>query len=61
MYFTLNKIQGSKPICRIVGGKYDGETVSYVDGELNLNTSMPHLLGGGQLTILKLQEVHLHH
>ena len=39
MYFTLNKIQGSKPICRIVGGKYDGETVSYVDGELNLNTS----------------------
>ena len=38
MSFTINKTAKSRPICKIQGGKYDGNTVFYVDDDdLNLS------------------------
>ena len=39
MSFTLNKMQGGKPICKINGGIYNNLIVYYVDKSLNDTTT----------------------
>ncbi len=39
MSFTLNSVKGARAICKIVGGMYNGLTLSYIDEKMSLEVT----------------------